>query len=82
MSGINGDKSRFHRQRKQKIARRQRNRGLLKGLAGQHKDYLVAVLKDYKTGTRKNELMTGVAKGLSDADIETLATYFSSSGPQ
>jgi hypothetical protein len=28
MSGINGDKSRFHRQRKQKIARRLRNREL------------------------------------------------------
>jgi hypothetical protein len=33
MSGINGDKSRFHRERKQKIARRTRNRKLLKGLA-------------------------------------------------
>lgn len=28
MSGINGDKSRFHRERKQKIARRKRNREL------------------------------------------------------
>ncbi|MBZ5598974.1 MAG: hypothetical protein LAN83_11685 [Acidobacteriia bacterium] len=37
MSGINGDKSRFHRQRKQKIARRQRNRELLQGLAEQPK---------------------------------------------
>jgi len=35
MSGINGDKSRFHRQRKQKIARRKRNRELLKGTAEQ-----------------------------------------------
>jgi len=26
MSGLNGDKSRFNRRRKQKIARRQRNR--------------------------------------------------------
>jgi hypothetical protein len=33
MSGINGDKSRFHRERKQKIARRKRNRELLKSLA-------------------------------------------------
>lgn len=33
MSGINGDKSRFHRERKQKLARRIRNRKLLKGLA-------------------------------------------------
>lgn len=31
MSAFNGDKARFHRERKQKIARRQRNRELLKG---------------------------------------------------
>jgi hypothetical protein len=37
MSGINGDKSRFHRQRKQKIARRIRNRELVKTLAEQAK---------------------------------------------
>jgi len=35
MSGINGDKSRFNRERKQKIARRVRNRELLKRLAEQ-----------------------------------------------
>ena len=29
MSAINGDKSRFHRERKQKIARRKRTRELL-----------------------------------------------------
>jgi len=33
MSGINGDKSRFHRERKQKIAKRSRNRELMKNLA-------------------------------------------------
>jgi len=37
MSGVNGDKSRFHRERKQKIARRIRNRAILKNLAGQPK---------------------------------------------
>ena len=37
MSGINGDKSRFNRERKQKIARRKRNRERLNRLAGQHK---------------------------------------------
>jgi hypothetical protein len=31
MSGINGDKSRFHRERKQKLARRIRNRKLFEG---------------------------------------------------
>ncbi len=33
MSAINGDKSRFHRERKQKIARRKRNRAMLESLA-------------------------------------------------
>ncbi len=33
MSGLNGDKSRFNRERKQKIRRRQRNRELIKKLA-------------------------------------------------
>jgi len=33
MSGINGDKSRFHRIRKQKIARRSRKRELMKRLS-------------------------------------------------
>ncbi len=33
MSGINGDKSRFHRERKQKIARRKRNREMLSKFA-------------------------------------------------
>jgi hypothetical protein len=33
MSALNGDKSRFHRERKQKIARRKRTRELLKRAA-------------------------------------------------
>jgi hypothetical protein len=35
MSGRNGDKARFHRDRKKKIARRIRNHAMLKGLAEQ-----------------------------------------------
>lgn len=31
MSALNGDKARFNRLRKQKLARRKRNRALLKG---------------------------------------------------
>lgn len=37
MSGTNGDKARFHRERRQKIARRQRSRELVKSLAEQGK---------------------------------------------
>jgi len=47
-------------------------------LAGQHKDYVLAALKAYKAGTRKNELMGGIAKGLSEAEMEALAGYYSS----
>jgi hypothetical protein len=36
MSGINGDKSRFHRERKSKIARRARNRAAFKNLKVQN----------------------------------------------
>lgn len=36
MSGMNGDKSRFNRDRKQKIARRLRNRELLRSLSQQN----------------------------------------------
>jgi len=45
MSGINGDKSRFHRERKQKIARRTRNRGLWKSLAEERKPAPASVSK-------------------------------------
>lgn len=37
MSGINGDKARFHRERKQNIERRKRTRELLKTLREQPK---------------------------------------------
>ncbi|HYU46983.1 MAG TPA: hypothetical protein VEK84_12515 [Terriglobales bacterium] len=35
MSGRNGDRSRFHKDRKKKIARRKRNRAMLKSLVEQ-----------------------------------------------
>ena len=37
MSEMNGDRSRFHRLRKQKIARRKRTSELLMGFGGQRK---------------------------------------------
>lgn len=45
-------------------------------LAGQYEDYLVKALKDYKAGERKNPIMEGIAKGLSDKDINDLAAFF------
>ncbi|MGN8554498.1 UNVERIFIED_CONTAM: c-type cytochrome, partial [Microbacterium sp. SLM126] len=41
-------------------------------LAGQVEAYLAKALKDYKTGARKDEMMTMMAKPLSDADIANL----------
>lgn len=46
-------------------------------LAGQHEDYLVKALTDYKTGARTNPIMKGFAATLSKQDIEDLAAWFS-----
>ncbi len=45
-------------------------------LAGQHADYLVKALEDYKSGARKNAIMAGFAAGLSRKDMEDLSAYF------
>jgi len=47
-------------------------------LAGQHYDYLVRALTDYKIGRRTNPVMKGFAAQLSKQDIEDLAAWFSS----
>jgi cytochrome c553 len=46
-------------------------------LAGQHYDYLVRALKDYKSGARKNPIMAPQAANLTPRDMEELAEYFS-----
>jgi cytochrome c553 len=46
-------------------------------LAGQHRDYLEHTLNAYKSGTRKNAIMNGMAAALSKQDIKDLAAYFS-----
>ena len=46
-------------------------------LGGQHYDYLVRALTDYKTGARTNPIMKGFAATLSTQDIEDLAAWFS-----
>lgn len=45
-------------------------------LAGQHPDYLVKALRDYKSGERKNPIMAPFAANLSPQDMEDLAAYF------
>src|SRR5882672_12219905 len=45
-------------------------------LAGQHHDYLLKALRDYKSGARKNPIMSGQVSGLSTQDMADLAAYF------
>ena len=47
-------------------------------IAGQHYDYLVRALTDYKIGRRNNPIMKGFAAPLSRQDIEDLAAWFAS----
>ena len=47
-------------------------------LAGQHYDYLLKALKDYKSGTRKNPLMAPMIANLTQRDMEDLSAYYSS----
>ena len=46
-------------------------------LAGQHYDYLVRALKDYKTGERKNAIMAPQVANLNQRDLEDLAAFYS-----
>lgn len=46
-------------------------------LAGQYESYIAQALKDYRSGARKNAIMSGFASALSDQQIADLAAYFS-----
>lgn len=45
-------------------------------LAGQPKDQLLQSLKDFKAGKRPATIMTQLAKGYTDEQLEILAAYF------
>ena len=47
-------------------------------LAGQSAMYLTSQLKAYRSGTRQHEVMSLMAKGLSDADIDNLSAWYES----
>jgi cytochrome c553 len=46
-------------------------------LAGQHPEYLVKQLTEFKSGKRANAVMSGMAAMLSDEDMKGVAAYFS-----
>ena len=45
-------------------------------LAGQHKDYLVHSIKQYRSGEREDAVMAGLVVNLSDRDIADIAAYY------
>lgn len=47
-------------------------------IGGQNEQYLVAALKEYKSGARTNPIMKPMASMLSDADVENVAAYYAS----
>lgn len=51
---------------------------LYPNLAGQKREYLVAQLRAFRDGSRKNPIMSPMAVRLSDSNIEDLAAYFAS----
>ena len=58
--------------------------GIFPNLAGQKAEYLIAQLAAFKAGERtsaNSAIMSPMAAGLSEQDIEDLAAYFSSLDP-
>ena len=56
-------------------------KGLGPILSGQHADYLEHTLKSYKTGARKNALMSSIIPQLKEEDFRQLAEYFAHQQP-
>jgi cytochrome c553 len=45
-------------------------------LAGQDPKYIVAAVKAYKSGTRKNDMMKTMVSAITDKELEDIALYF------
>jgi cytochrome c553 len=55
--------------------------GLYPTLSGQHADFLLRALLDYKSGSRKNPVMSGFVANLSADELRELAEYYSKQKP-
>jgi cbb3-type cytochrome c oxidase subunit III len=51
-------------------------------LAGQHPEYLVKQLQEFKSGKRNNAVMKGFASALSDDDMKNIAYWVSPKAPK
>lgn len=55
--------------------------GQYPNLAGQHADYIRRALNEYRSGGRKNPIMSGFAGSLKPEDIDVVAEYYSTREP-
>lgn len=55
--------------------------GMYPTLSGQHADYLVQALNDYRKGVRKNAIMAPFAAQLKPEEIKEVAEYFARQKP-
>jgi cytochrome c553 len=51
-------------------------------IQGQHPDYLVKQLAEFKAGQRENPIMRAMAAPLSDADMKNVAAFYASKQPK
>ena len=49
-------------------------------LGGQHAEYIISALGQYRSGERSFETMRAIASNLTDQDIADMAAYYSSAG--
>lgn len=54
------------------------NNPMYPNLAGQKEAYLVKAMKDYRDDHRKDPMMSGMVKGMSDGDFADLAAFYAS----
>ena len=51
-------------------------------LAGQDANYMVGQLKAFRSGSRKNDIMMGIAESLTDIEMVALAAFYSTQAPE
>lgn len=54
--------------------------GVMPPLAGQNKGLIVRAMREFRSGSRPATVMHQLAKGYTDAQIETIAGYFAAQG--
>ena len=55
--------------------------GVPPSIAGQNKDYMLQVMKDFKAGKRPATVMHQQARGYTDEQLELIAGYFAGMKP-